>query len=147
MLIYKYVFLKSCFNLRADYINSNLLTYFRKANWQGGRKMNKIRYYYKIKRYQERKEALENLKVNVKLLLGLKKETMEEMNKRHENQKARLYLVFLIQDLLFEKNPYEEKQLIKNSQILTRWFEYYKININFVTKDEIDTLFIIMRKI
>ena len=43
--------------------------------------MNKIRYYYKIKRYQERKEALENLKVNVKLLLGLKKETMEEMNK------------------------------------------------------------------
>ena len=109
--------------------------------------MNKIRYYYKIKRYQERKEALENLKVNVKLLLGLKKETMEEMNKRHENQKARLYLVFLIQDLLFEKNPYEEKQLIKNSQILTRWFEYYKININFVTKDEIDTLFIIMRKI
>ena len=147
MLIYKYVFLKSCFNLRADYINSNLLTYFRKANWQGGRKMNKIRYYYKIKRYQERKEALENLKVNVKLLLGLKKETMEEMNKRNENQKARLYLVFLIQDLLFEKNPYEEKQLIKNSQILTRWFEYYKININFVTKDEIDTLFIIMRKI
>ena len=109
--------------------------------------MNKIRYYYKIKRYQERKEALENLKVNVKLLLGLKKETMEEMNKRHENQKARLYLVFLIQDLLFEKNPYEEKQLIKNSQILTRWFEYYKININFITKDEIDTLFIIMRKI
>ena len=109
--------------------------------------MNKIRYYYKIKRYQERKEALENLKVNVKLLLGLKKETMEEMNKRHESQKARLYLVFLIQDLLFEKNPYEEKQLIKNSQILTRWFEYYKININFVTKDEIDTLFIIMRKI
>ena len=109
--------------------------------------MNKIRYYYKIKRYQERKEALENLKVNVKLLLGLKKETMEEMNKRLENQKARLYLVFLIQDLLFEKNPYEEKQLIKNSQILTRWFEYYKININFVTKDEIDTLFIIMRKI
>ena len=109
--------------------------------------MNKIRYYYKIKRYQERKEALENLKVNVKLLLGLKKETMEEMNKRNENQKARLYLVFLIQDLLFEKNPYEEKQLIKNSQILTRWFEYYKININFVTKDEIDTLFIIMRKI
>ena len=147
MLIYKYVFLKSCFNLRADYINSNLLTYFRKANWQGGRKMNKIRYYYKIKRYQERKEALENLKVNVKLLLGLKKETMEEMNKRLESQKARLYLVFLIQDLLFEKNPYEEKQLIKNSQILTRWFEYYKININFVTKDEIDTLFIIMRKI
>ena len=147
MLIYKYVFLKSCFNLRADYINSNLLTYFRKANWQGGRKMNKIRYYYKIKRYQERKEALENLKVNVKLLLGLKKETMEEMNKRNENQKARLYLAFLIQDLLFEKNPYEEKQLIKNSQILTRWFEYYKININFVTKDEIDTLFIIMRKI
>ena len=147
MLIYKYVFLKSCFNLRADYINSNLLTYFRKANWQGGRKMNKIRYYYKIKRYQERKEALENLKVNVKLLLGLKKETMEEMNKRNENQKARLYLVFLIQDLLFEKNPYEEKQLIKNSQILTRWFEYYKININFVTKDEIDTLFIIMRNI
>ena len=147
MLIYKYVFLKSCFNLRADYINSNLLTYFRKANWQGGRKMNKIRYYYKIKRYQERKEALENLKVNVKLLLGLKKETMEEMNNRNENQKARLYLVFLIQDLLFEKNPYEEKQLIKNSQILTRWFEYYKININFVTKDEIDTLFIIMRKI
>ena len=109
--------------------------------------MNKIRYYYKIKRYQERKEALENLKVNVKLLLGLKKETMEEMNKRLESQKARLYLVFLIQDLLFEKNPYEEKQLIKNSQILTRWFEYYKININFVTKDEIDTLFIIMRKI
>ena len=109
--------------------------------------MNKNRYYYKIKRYQERKEALENLKVNVKLLLGLKKETMEEMNKRNENQKARLYLVFLIQDLLFEKNPYEEKQLIKNSQILTRWFEYYKININFVTKDEIDTLFIIMRKI
>ena len=109
--------------------------------------MNKIRYYYKIKRCQERKEALENLKVNVKLLLGLKKETMEEMNKRLESQKARLYLVFLIQDLLFEKNPYEEKQLIKNSQILTRWFEYYKININFVTKDEIDTLFIIMRKI
>ena len=109
--------------------------------------MNKIRYYYKIKRYQERKEALENLKVNVKLLLGLKKETMEEMNKRLESQKARLYLVFLIQDLLFEKNPYEEKQLIKNSQILTRWFEYYKININFVTKDEIDTLFIIMRNI
>ena len=65
--------------------------------------MNKIRYYYKIKRYQERKEALENLKVNVNLLLGLKKETMEEMNKRHEGQKARLYLVFLIQDLLFEK--------------------------------------------
>ena len=109
--------------------------------------MNKIRYYYKIKRYQERKEALENLKVNVKLLLGLKKETMEEMEKRHEKQKARLYLAFLIQDLLFEKNPYEEKQLIKNSQILTRWFEYYKININFVTKDEIDTLFIIMRNI
>ncbi len=111
--------------------------------------MNKIRYYYKIKRYQERKEALENLKVDVKLLLGLKKETMEEMEKRHEKQKARLYLAFLIQDLLFEKNPYEEKQLIKNSQILTltRWFEYYKININFVTKDEIDTLFIIMRKI
>ena len=109
--------------------------------------MNKIRYYYKIKRYQERKEALENLKVNVKLLLGLKKETMEEMEKRHEKQKARLYLAFLIEDLLFEKNPYEEKQLIKNSQILTRWFEYYKININFVTKDEIDTLFIIMRKI
>ena len=109
--------------------------------------MNKIRYYYKIKRYQERKEALENLKVNVKLLLGLKKETMEEMNKRLERQKARLYLAFLIEDLLFEKNPYEEKQLIKNSQILTRWFEYYKININFVTKDEIDTLFIIMRKI
>ncbi len=123
-----------------------MLTYFRKANWQGG-KMNKIRYYYKIKRYQERKEALENLKVNVKLLLGLKKETMEEMEKRHEKQKARLYLAFLIEDLLFEKNPYEEKQLIKNSQILTRWFEYYKININFVTKDEIDTLFIIMRKI
>ena len=74
---------------------------------------------------------------------------MEEMEKRHEKQKARLYLAFLIQDLLFEKNPYEEKQLIKNSQILTltRWFEYYKININFVTKDEIDTLFIIMRKI
>ena len=68
---------------------------------------------------------------------------MEEMEKRHEKQKARLYLAFLIQDLLFEKNPYEEKQLIKNSQILTRWFEYYKININFVTKDEIDTLFII----
>ena len=66
-------------------------------------------------------------------------ETMEEMEKRHEKQKARLYLAFLIQDLLFEKNPYEEKQLIKNSQILTRWFEYYKININFVTKDEIDT--------
>ena len=109
--------------------------------------MNKIRYYYKIKRYQERKEALENLKVDVKLLLGLKKETMEEMEKRYEKQKARLYLAFLIQDLLFEKNPYEEKQLIKNSQILTRWFEYYKININFVTKDEIDTLFIIMRKI
>ena len=109
--------------------------------------MNKIRYYYKIKRYQERKEALENLKVDVKLLLGLNKETMEEMEKRHEKQKARLYLAFLIQDLLFEKNPYEEKQLIKNSQILTRWFEYYKININFVTKDEIDTLFIIMRKI
>ena len=109
--------------------------------------MNKIRYYYKIKRYQERKEALENLQVNVKLLLGIKKETMEEMEKRHEKQKARLYLAFLIQDLLFEKNPYEEKQLIKNSQILTRWFEYYKININFVTKDEIDTLFIIMRKI
>ena len=109
--------------------------------------MNKIRYYYKIKRYQERKEALENLKVDVKLLLGLKKETMEEMEKRHEKQKARLYLAFLIQDLLFEKNPYEEKQLIKNSQILTRWFEYYKININFVTKDEIDTLFIIMRNI
>ena len=109
--------------------------------------MNKIRYYYKIKRYQERKEALENLKVNIKLLLGLKKETMEEMEKRHEKQKARLYLAFLIEDLLFEKNPYEEKQLIKNSQILTRWFEYYKININFVTKDEIDTLFIIMRKI
>ena len=101
--------------------------------------MNKIRHYYKIKRYQERKEALENIKVNVKLLLGLKKETMEEMEKRYEKQKARLYLAFLIQDLLFEKNPYEEKQLTKNSQILTRWFEYYKININFVTKDEIDT--------
>ena len=109
--------------------------------------MNKIRYYYKIKRYQERKKALENLKVDVKLLLGLNKETMEEMEKRHEKQRARLYLAILIQDLLFEKNPYEEKQLIKNSQILTRWFEYYKININFVTKDEIDTLFIIMRKI
>lgn len=74
--------------------------------------MNKIRYYYKIKRYQERKEALENLQVNVKLLLGIKKETMEEMEKRHEKQKARLYLVFLIEDLLFEKDPYEEKQLI-----------------------------------
>ena len=109
--------------------------------------MNKIRYYYKIKRYQERKKALENLKVDVKLLLGLNKETMEEMEKRHEKQRARLYLAILIQDLLFEKNPYEEKQLIKNSQILARWFEYYKININFVTKDEIDTLFIIMRKI
>ena len=109
--------------------------------------MNKISYYYKIKRYQERKKALEDLKVNVKLLLGLKKETMKEMEKRHEKQMARLYLTFLIEDLLFEKNPYEEKQLIKNSQILTRWFEYYKININFVTKDEIDTLFIIMRRI
>ena len=72
---------------------------------------------------------------------------MEDLNKRHESQKASLYLVFVLQDLLFEKNPYEEKQLIKNSQILTRWFEYYKININFVTKDEIDTLFIIMRQI
>ena len=109
--------------------------------------MNKIRHYYKIKRYQERKEALENIKVNVKLLLGLKKENMEEMVKRQENQKARLCLVLLIYDLLFEKNPYEEKQIIKNSQILTRWFEYYKIDINFVTKDEVDTLFIIMRKI
>ena len=109
--------------------------------------MNKISYYYKIKRYQERKKALEDLKVNVKLLLGLKKENKKEMEKRHEKQMARLYLTFLIEDLLFEKNPYEEKQLIKNSQILTRWFEYYKININFVTKDEIDTLFIIMRRI
>ena len=109
--------------------------------------MNKLRYYHKIKRYQERKEALENLKVNMKLLLGLKKETMEEMKERHEKQKARLFLAFLIQDLLFDKNPYEEKQLVKECQVLTRWFETYKINTNFIKKDDIDILFMIMKQI
>ena len=109
MLIYKHVFLKSCSNLRADDRNSNLLIYFRKANWQGGR-MNKNRCYYRIKRYCERKKALEDLKVNFMLLLGIKSETFEEMKERYEKQKARLYLGFLIGDLLFERNPYESKK-------------------------------------
>ena len=85
------------------------------------------------------------------VLNSVQKRLIFELNKKSDEktllQIARLYLAFLIQDLLFEKNPYEEKQLIKNSQILAKWFEYYRININFVTKDEIDTLFIIMRKI
>lgn len=109
--------------------------------------MNKNRCYYRIKRYRERKKALENLKVNFMLLLGIKRETLEEMEERHEKQVARLYLEFFICDLLFERNPYKEKQRIKNCQILTRWFEYYNININFVTKDDIDILILIMKKI
>ena len=31
--------------------------------------------------------------------------------------------------------------------MLTKWFEYYKIDINFVTKDDIDILILIMKKI
>ncbi len=109
--------------------------------------MNKNRRYNRIKRYCERKEALENLKVNFMLLLGLKKESMEEVKERLKKQDARIYLVLLIKDLLFERNPYEEKQQIKNCQMLTKWFEYYKIDINFVTKDDIDILILIMKKI
>ena len=109
--------------------------------------MNKNRRYNRIKRYCERKEALENLKVNFMLLLGLKKESMEEVKERLKKQDARIYLVLLIKDLLFEKNPYEEKQQIKSCQMLTKWFEYYKIDINFVTKDDIDILILIMKKI
>ena len=58
--------------------------------------MNKNRCYYRIKRYRERKKALENLKVNFMLLLGIKRETLEEMEERHEKQVARLYLEFFI---------------------------------------------------
>ena len=96
--------------------------------------MNKNRCYYRIKRYRERKKALENLKVNFMLLLGIKRETLEEMKERHEKQVTRLYLESFICDLLFERNPYKEKQRIKNCQILTRWFEYYnlKSNLRFI---------------
>ena len=54
------------------------------------------RYYRKIKRYEEKRGALENIKV----LLGRNAETMEELEKRHQSQMARLHLAYLIEERL-----------------------------------------------
>ncbi len=58
------------------------------------------RYYRKIKRYEEKRGALENIKVYLKVLLGRNAETMEELEKRHQSQMARLHLAYLIEERL-----------------------------------------------
>lgn len=105
------------------------------------------RYYRKIKRYEEKKGALENIKVYLKVLLGMKAETMEELEKRHQSQMARLHLVCLIEKLLFEQNPYETKQNLKENKVIQAWLDYYGLTINYLTKEDIDILLEIMKKI
>lgn len=105
------------------------------------------RYYKKIRRYQEKKTALENLKVNFKSLIGINKETVEDVERRYYAQKARLSLSYLIEKLLFEQNPYEAKQELKESKVIQDWFDYYELEINYVTKENVDILFEIMKKI
>lgn len=101
----------------------------------------------KIYRYKERKAAIENLKVNFKILLGGNHESPEEMKERHNRQMARETLTYLIWNLMFEQNPYEAKQEVKGQKVILQQLEYYGININMVTKEDIDILVKIMKKI
>lgn len=105
------------------------------------------RYCKKIRRYQEKKTALENLKVNLKSLIGINKETVEDVERRYYSQKARLSLTYLIEKLLFEQNPYETKKELKESKLIQYWFGYYGLEINYVAKEDVDILFEIMKKI
>lgn len=107
----------------------------------------KERNYKKIYRYKERKTAIENLKVNFKQLLGVNHQSIEDVEERYNRQMARESLTYLIWSLMFEQNPYEAKQEVKGKKIIQQQLEYYGININMVTKEDIDILVKIMKKI
>ena len=107
----------------------------------------KERDYKKIYRYKERKTAIENLKVNFKTLLGVNYQSREDIEERYNRQMARESLTYLIWNLMFEQNPYKAKQEVKGQKIIQQQLEYYGININMVTKEDIDILVKIMKKI
>lgn len=110
--------------------------------------MNKFKYYYKIKRYCIRKESLENIKINLKnLFRGEYCYSKEYFQLREDRYLAMACLRFLVFDLLFELNPYDEKLHLQELKILDKYFQKYNIDINFVSQDDIDTLFIIIKEI
>ena len=107
----------------------------------------KERDYEKIYRYKERKRAIEDLKVDSKTLLGINHESRDDIEKRYNRQMARESLTYIIWNLMFEQNPYKAKQEVKGQKIIQQQLEYYGININMVTKEDIDILVKIMKKI
>lgn len=104
--------------------------------------------YRKVKRYQEKKTAWENLIYNLKILLGINyNTTVEELDEQYNRQKVRLYLSFLIQKLIIGANAYDEKQILKESELAEKIFKQYDIHIYNVTEKDIDILFKILKKI
>ncbi len=110
--------------------------------------MNKLKYYDKIKKYCVRKEALEIIEINLKRLVSGKYVVeSEELQLKYDRQIARELLRLLIFDLLFEQNPYNEILELRKRRVLDNYFQKYNIDINFVSKEDIDTLFTIIKKI
>ena len=104
--------------------------------------------YRKVKRYEERKTAWENLIYNLKILLGINyNTTVDEIDAQYNRQKVRLYLSCFIQKLIIGGNAYNEKQLLKESEMAEKIFKQYGIDIYTVTEKDIDILFKILKKI
>lgn len=105
------------------------------------------RKYHQIKRYAQKKRAIEGLKVNFKDLLGINEEDVEIVEERACRHLAISCLDYLICCLIFEENPYDAKQKVNEQEILNSWLGDYGINFNTVTKEHIDTLFEIIKRI
>jgi len=105
------------------------------------------RKYLKIQRYVEKKNAIENLTVDFKSLLGINHEDREAVERRANRQTARIALGYLIGIFLLEENPYEAKQQIRDDKIIEEWLQRYDINIFSVSKEDVDILEEIIRKI
>ena len=108
--------------------------------------MDKMRKYFKIRKYVHRKIGIWKLKHAVKFFFDIDNETIEELKIRYQKEETMMYLSYLVWNWVIGKNPYEEKAELTKPEH-NQWIKNYIDNIYLLTEDDIDLVFYVIKQI